>query len=88
MFRHRRLDGLQVFGLTIRVRFGVLVSVEQLSRTRFGIEASGPHTRKQPAYEVRAVGRKLEERFVHQQFQHVLPPDIDHESDLRLQDGA
>jgi hypothetical protein len=51
----------------------------------FSCRGRGPHAREQITHEVCAVGRHLEERFVHEQLHHVLPPDVDDERELRLQ---
>src|SRR5262249_29370903 len=69
------------------VAWDVLERFQKFRGSRLGAQVLCSLPREKPRCEVGTVRGKFEQRLVEQQFQHVLPADIDHKCQLWLQCG-
>ena len=77
------LDLLEIFAEEPLIGLNSTVRLEQRFSRGSVIEIVGAFARKQERNELGPIRRHFEQSLVHQEFQQVLPPDIDNESHLR-----
>src|SRR5215471_9099661 len=78
-------DRLQISSIEFRIRRRSAESLEQSARRRVLGQACRRLAGKQSRQEIGAIGRHLENRLIHEVFDHVVTPDVEYERNLRLQ---
>src|SRR6266850_2854847 len=76
--------GTEIFVEQLGIRLDLVKSIEQSGDAGILVQTLRPGPRKQAGQKFRAIGRQLDQRFVHQVFEHVLAANVDDERDLRL----
>ena len=79
--------GLQVFLVQRAIRLDLAVPVEEFLGRRRRVKTRRAFAREQPREELRAIGRELEERLVHQVLLQIAASDVGNEGDMRLERG-
>src|SRR5438105_14038848 len=74
----------EIFVEHLGVRLDLGKGIEQSGDAGILVQSLRPGPRKQARQKFRAIGRELDQRFVHQMFEHVLAANVDDKCDLRL----
>src|SRR5947208_6101734 len=87
MVSENLFDGGKILLSQRRIALKPFVTGKQDVRIYICVQTARTFPRVQPRKEIRAIAGELEKGFIHQVLDHVLPPDIDDESDFRLECG-